>query len=350
MSDKPHDYGIDCVKVLAIVLVIVHHVIDFGFTMSDSAGAPLRIFWYILREIACTCVNLFAIATGFLCVKSAKPGRHLSALWWQVFFTGLVLTAAFSLAGVPVSGWNWFRAFFPVMTGEYWYFTAYFLLALFMPVINPGILLMKKQQFLRLLVLLFLLLSVSSIFVNSDPFVLKSGYSFAWLLVMYLAGAYWRLHVPKHPPKLLLVLLLALCSLSFLIPSTGKRIFAGDLGLWFGQLNHVRYISPFNIGLSLAIFGLCRHIAVRRTFTTKALSAISASSLGMYLWLVHPVFWHTFWRPTLGVIVISELDKFLLHIAVVTVTSFGAAFALEFLRKKLFSLIRHTFGILRQQD
>ena len=347
MNDTQRDYGIDCVKVLAIILVIAHHVIDFGCTIPDSAGTPLRFAWCFLRGIACTCVNLFVLVTGFLCVRSVKPGKHIARLWWQVLFTGLIVTAGFSLFNTQfkahVVGWDWVRSVFPIITGEYWYFTAYFLLVIFMPIVNPGILAMERKPFQHLLFLLFLLLSVSSLFVNNDPFVLKNGYSFAWLLVMYLFGAFWRLHVAKPPPKILLIALLAACSMAFVIPSAGKRIFAGELGEWFGQINHVRFISPFNMGMSLAIFGLCRHIVVRNRCLAQMLAAVSAASLGMYLWLVHPVFWHAVWRPKLGSVVIAGLGQFLLHLTIIVITAFVAAFSLEFVRKKIFSFVSNAF-------
>lgn len=69
------DYSIDCIKVLAVVFVILHHVGDCGFTMADTAGGALKTIWYLLNSVSLTCVDLFALVTGFLCVTS--NGEHI---------------------------------------------------------------------------------------------------------------------------------------------------------------------------------------------------------------------------------------------------------------------------------
>ena len=71
------DYGIDCAKVLAVVFVILHHTIDCGFTMSDTAGGALKTVWYLLHSVALTCVDLFALVTGYLCVTSNGTHKRL---------------------------------------------------------------------------------------------------------------------------------------------------------------------------------------------------------------------------------------------------------------------------------
>lgn len=197
---KTRDIGIDCVKLLAIVFVILHHIVDCGLTMSDTAGNGLRTAWYFLHSISLTCVDLFAIITGYLCVVSHASYKRLFNLWLQVLFIGIAITGIGFLAGVKISAYDWLKAFFPVVTGEYWYFTAYFIVFLFIPFINPGAQALDKQVFWRLLLAFFVLFGTASLFVPNDPFVLKKGYCFAWLLVLYFFGAYWRLHI-VNPPK-----------------------------------------------------------------------------------------------------------------------------------------------------
>ena len=333
------DYSIDCVKALAVVLVILHHVVDCGFTMSDTAGGSLKMVWYFLRSVSLTCVNLFALVTGYLCVTSNGAHKRLLGLWLQVLFIGLAISIAVSAAGGTVSARDWVRTFFPVVTGEYWYFTAYVVVCLFMPFINPGARALEGKTFARLLLAFFLLMSVSSLFTTADPFVLKNGYSFAWLLVVYLFGAYWRLHIAKPPSLALCLTVLGVFSFSFLIPSVGKRIFSGELGAWFGNVNPVRYTSPFTLGMTLAIFGICKHVNVRNGIIRRMLVSMSKKSLGMYLWLVHPVFWYSVWRPRLGAVSIRGLGDLAEYALLITLCSFLSAWLLECIRQRAFSCI-----------
>ena len=122
---KERNYGIDFVKVLAVIFVILHHTVDWGFTMVDNASVGLRTIWYATHSLSLTCVDLFAITTGYLCVTSNNTLKRLTNLWLQVFFIGVLITGIGSLMGLDVGAYDWLQASFPVMTGEYWYFTAY---------------------------------------------------------------------------------------------------------------------------------------------------------------------------------------------------------------------------------
>ena len=333
------DYGIDCVKVLAVVFVILHHVVDCGLTMSDTAGGALKTVWYLTHTVALTCVNLFALVTGYLCVTSNGAHRRLLTLWIQTLSIGLLISSIVALAGGKVGIGDWMRSIFPVVTGEYWYFTAYVVICLFMPFVNPGARALDRKKFTVLLIAFFILMNVSSIFTEGDPFVLKNGYSFAWLLVVYLFGAYWRLHVANPPPIVVCAVLLCTFSFAFMIPSVGKRIFSGELGEWFADFNPVRYTSPFTFVTSLAIFGLCKRIDIKNRIVRLALVSASKKSLGIYLWLVHPVFWYSFWRPQLGAIVVDRLGMFAIYTTLITLCSFASAWLLESARQWLFDEI-----------
>ena len=283
------DYGIDCVKVLAVVFVILHHVVDCGLTMSDNAGGALKTVWYLTHTVALTCVNLFVLVTGYLCVTSNGAHRRLLALWIQTISIGLSISAVVALAGGEVGAGDWMRSIFPVVTGEYWYFTAYVVVCLFMPFVNPGARALDRRTFTGLLAAFFLLMSASSLFTKGDPFVLKDGYSFAWLLVVYLFGAYWRLHVAKPPPLAACAAVLCTFSFVFMIPSVGKRLFSGELGAWFADFNPVRYTSPFTLMMSLAIFGLCKRIDI---FTCGSSTLFSGTRSGVR---VSGLLWSTGW-------------------------------------------------------
>ena len=82
--------------------------------------------------------------------------------------------------------------FFPIIFKRYWYFTAYFGMYLFLPIINNGISFLSKAQFK------FVVISTLFVFViwkdlqnpNKDVFNMESGYSMIWLLTLYLVGAY----------------------------------------------------------------------------------------------------------------------------------------------------------------
>ena len=337
---KERDFSIDFVKALAVVFVILHHVVDFGPTMSDNAGNSLRLVWYFVHTISLTCVNLFALTTGYLCVNLNHSLKRLSALWCQVFFVGVTINTILALTVGSVGVKEWICAMFPVLTGEYWYFTAYFVLCCFMPFLNAGARTLEKDTFFRILLVFFLAFGLSALFVKGDPFVLKKGYCFGWLLVLYLMGAYWRLHIKKTPGIVISLAILVLCFFTYLIPSIGKRVFSGELGQWFGEFTPIQYTSPFTVAMTLAIFGLCRKLKKGDlAFFRNLICSISSKSLGIYLWLVHPVFWHMVWRPRLRAIEIKTITDFAIYLVCITVCSLFLAWLLECARQWLFAFL-----------
>ena len=74
----------------------------------------------------------------------------------------------------------------------YWYFSTYFGMYLFLPVINKGIAQLSKYEF-RLVVMSTLgILVLWKDYKNkkTDVFHLNSGGSVIWFLIFYLTGAY----------------------------------------------------------------------------------------------------------------------------------------------------------------
>ena len=84
------------------------------------------------------------------------------------------------------------KIFYPMVFNLYWYFTTYFGMYLFLPVINKGISQLSKYEF-RLVIM-----STLGIFVlwkdyknmKPDIFRLNGGKSILWFLTFYLTGAY----------------------------------------------------------------------------------------------------------------------------------------------------------------
>jgi hypothetical protein len=85
-----------------------------------------------------------------------------------------------------------YEDYFPVIFCKYWYFSSYFGMFIFLPIVNRGIQYLRKVEFK------LLIMSILSIFVfwhncinsKSDIFRMKGGCSTIWLLCLYIIGAY----------------------------------------------------------------------------------------------------------------------------------------------------------------
>lgn len=92
---------------------------------------------------------------------------------------------------------NWRDAFFPIVSGQYWYITAYFGLLVFMPVINNGLNALTDKQLKQLVLLMFIIFSILPAVLNNrvPEFSLSKGFEMTWLLILYIIGAYLKRHI-----------------------------------------------------------------------------------------------------------------------------------------------------------
>ena len=137
-------------------------------------------------------VNAFALISGIVGYNSNKYS-NLLYLWIIVSFYSCGIYCIFKLFKPQwIINANILYEIFPVIYRRYWYFTAYFGMYLFLPIINTGILYLNKKD------LKILVISTISIYViwkdllipQIDIFKMNDGRSVIWLLIFYITGAY----------------------------------------------------------------------------------------------------------------------------------------------------------------
>ena len=189
-------YGIDLLKALCMLMVVVLHILGHGGVLRNTAFATGTYFvgWGI--EIFCyPAVNCFAICTGYLLCQKKIEYKKLFSLWQIVFFyVALILVLAIAFMPEKVTSKD-FLSLFVVSSNAYWYFTAYVVVFLLAPFFNMLIEKMSKEDFKRLLILGFVIFSALNIFgVELDVFKTNNGYSPLWLIYLYFLGAGVKSH------------------------------------------------------------------------------------------------------------------------------------------------------------
>lgn len=124
---KERHLGIELLRVLSMGMIVLHHLLTWGgllfaFPKLSATDTALRL----LNAFANCAVNVYALITGYVGSR-LRPARLLRQ-WLQVVFTGLAATLAASLFA-PVDGSLFLKALLPVSLEEYWYFSAFFGLA-----------------------------------------------------------------------------------------------------------------------------------------------------------------------------------------------------------------------------
>ena len=177
---------------LAMLFVTVLHIQGHGGMLSSSGYSLLHssTVWGI-EYAAYSAVNCFVLIAGYVGGNSRVKISRIVMLWMQVAFYSIVLTVLIAvLFPGTVSRNEVLKAIFPVMKGQYWFFTAYFGMYLLVPFLNHGIQELSQLQYRIALICGALFFSVLPAFLKTDTFLMDGGYHTLWFVYLYIAGAY----------------------------------------------------------------------------------------------------------------------------------------------------------------
>lgn len=129
--------GIDLLRIVSVLMVVVLHILSLWQMPFGGISYHLK---NLLKSFVICCVDVFAIISGYVGLNSKHNIRKLTYYWMTVVFYAVIIS--FILFLISLKGTTVFSlkqmilSFLPVITFRYWYFSAYFLLFFFMPVID----------------------------------------------------------------------------------------------------------------------------------------------------------------------------------------------------------------------
>lgn len=286
MTENKRNYGIDLLRIVSMFMVVVLHILGSGgmlYTASTSVGHN-RVLWII--EIACYCaVNCYAIISGYVGYKSKFKFTNIITLWLQVFFYTFLINLVFW-----IMGWQDFSfaslksTFLPALNKEYWYFTAYFIMYMFIPVLNLTLEKFNKKQMSVILGLGFIFLSLFPTFLMDDLFQIMKGYSAFWLMYLYLIGGFLHKYNVFSNGKTLNYLTYYICLVLFTFLSKINIEFITTK--IFGEVRYnmmfIEYTSPTILLCGIFLVGFFSNLKLNY-FIKKLVSFFAPISFGVYL-------------------------------------------------------------------
>lgn len=282
------NYGIDALRLFSMFLVVILHVLGQGGVLAMSKSPDKYVISWTLEIIAYCAVNIFAMISGYVSYsdkeKKYRYSRYIVS-WLQVFFYSFGITLIFYFVKPELIDINELIEFmFPVTYSKYWYFNAYTGLFFVIPWLNRLVRSCEKRELDGMITTIFLVFSCYATFarINSDVFILKGGYSFIWLVLMYLIGVWMKKHAIAEKVSarqaggiLLFSIMLTVCSLCF--PGAFDKIL-------------VSYISPTMVVMAVAYVILFSKLRFNRT-GQKLIAGFSPAAFGVYLIHVHGYAW-----------------------------------------------------------
>lgn len=311
MSKNSRNYGIDLLRIISMLSVVLLHVLGHGGILnSDHLPANFSIVWFF-EILAYPAVNCFVLVSGYVGYKADNifpKLKNILSLWFTVLFYSITIFFFFEFFGPETLGLKEFvKSFFPIILKKYWFFTAYVGLFLLSPLLN---LLVYKSNFKLAFVYLIVFSLFSIISIVNDSFSVLGGYSVIWFVLMYLMGAI----IKKYDlSKLFSKKLWIIFSLSAFIITWFSKIALCFSGIPF-LVSHsgilVKYVSPTIVLMSIGLLCWLSKINCPPSFS-PVISFFSSSAFSVYL--IHD---NTFVREYL----ISKIHSFIGNFNVVLLT------------------------------
>jgi len=353
IANKPRNYGIDLLRMFAMYLIALLHVLGQGGVIGATTKDAIsyNVAWFLEIGAYC-CVNCYALISGYVGLNSKFKYTNIVMLWLRVLFYTVGITAIFRfvMPGALVNSdktdnmlflisEKWDNALFPVSTKQYWYFTAYFLCYFFTPILNKAVHTLEQKQLKKSIAALVLIISVPALFTGNDVFGAASGYSALWLIVLYLVGAYMKKYNSlNHIGKIEAIA-------GYIASITVTWVVKYAIGEFFPQFRRanllISYTSPTIIASGIFLFIFFKNINPPK-FCCKLIGFLSPLAFSVYLIHVHPLVWEHVMKGLFKPL--AKLPTPLMALSVI-----GAALGL-YLACSLIDIIRHyLFKLLRLQ-
>ena len=327
-----------------MLLVLILHVLGHGGILNNSSGVSGRMIW-LLETLAYCAVNCYALISGYVGIYSKYRISNLVFLWLRVAFYTITITALFKVfISDSVGKAKLIAAFFPVLSNQYWYFTAYFLLFFFIPFLNLALNKLSRK------VLLFLLLSIGVIITvlfpmfsseYGDGFVLGDGYSTIWLMIVYLFGGYIRKYglFEKAKTPLLIILYLGSGLCVRFSRMVNSYITRHILGVEKYEDMWLSYVSVFILISAISLLLLFKRMKIKKVMK-RIVTFFSPLAFSVYLIHTNPLIWEYIFKDSF--IWISRLPIYYMVPTVlgVSLAIFIICSAIDLVRHYLFSLLK----------
>lgn len=335
---KKRNTGINLFKLFSMFMIALLHVLGMGGITGAAAGTSSYYPVYLMQNAAFCAVNCYALVSGYLMLgKKIKPSR-ITELWFEVFFYSVSISAIMMIVYRDLfSARNIVYAVTPIISNQYWYMTSYFMMYLFVPMMNKFADAANKKVFTATIVVI-LVLTTGSLMIKQDGFRLNDGYSPIWLMIMYLVGAYMKkFNVGAKMKKWLALLLYVISSLcSFILCVFSKKLLKIMLG---NDISYLSYTSPFVVLSAIFLFIFFSKLKFGKK-TEKLINYITPAALGVYLIHTHPLVFNKLMKDIAMPLVNHGTAAMIFGSVAMALAVFIICIVIDLLRIQLFKLIR----------
>lgn len=348
---KVRNSNFELMRIISMLMIVMGHVLYHGNLITNSKNPTLSIAFTFIFYFLLLHVNSYVLLTGYYQSNSKFKQSKLWALISSTMFYKIVIMVLFAWLGlIKLTKVQILWELFPLNINEYWYVKYYFFLYCISPILNCIINRTKKSEQKKILLVLFLILSLIPFFTGGKAFS-NSGYNLTNFIFLYLIGAYLRenpvkesylfKNISKNAYKLVLLsLLMFMVIFNVMLHyvciefSTYNSVFK-DL---FGGIDSMTsaYSNPIIIFQTIFYFLYFETLDIKSKFINK----VSSLTLGVYL-ISDNSFVRMYMYKWLGIDngpIYSY--EYLIYLFIDVAIIFVVCAGLEYIRQIIFKLVR----------
>lgn len=285
--------NIELLRIIAMLMIVAGHLWGQGFQGQSNNFINL-CFGYTFGSASRIAVNLFLmIGVWFMVDTSFGGGKRIIKLWGTLWIYSVTITVCMFIFTSLVGIKSLLSAFFPFCRISLWFVTLYIVLILLSPWLYK-ILQWEKKRIQKLLLLLFVFVSgMCTISYYMDTYLC----ALVWFCFMYLFIGYYK----KYGCKILQAkkeVFLGIAILIYVLLILTK-IFSGISDGFMAEFIFQKvsqYCSDYksipNFIISLGIFKFFIEIDLGRK---KLINFIASGAFGVYIIHQVPVFYSYLW-------------------------------------------------------
>ena len=337
---KGRNYGIDLLRIVAMFMVIILHILGRGGILSSAGTYSINYYVGWLFEIASFgAVNCYAIISGYVCYnKKIRYSNLISIIFCAVFYV-VILTVAgyFATPDADIESVKYSILHIRTVDG-WWYLKAYFAAFFVFPFINLIVEKYDKKKLYIMLIGMFIIFSVIPTMICSDVFVLRSGYSPWWLLIMYFVGAVIKKYdIGLNGSKIKYFCMYLLMVILLL----GAKLVADYFEIRIYSEYLITYVSPFVVLSSVFLVMIFRKIKMSK-YVTNIIAFMSPLTFGIYL--IHTQYYVWEYLDNRFVNYVSmKFVWFVVSVIFTAVIIYLVCSIIEFIRQYIFRLLNKLY-------
>ena len=319
------------------MIVACHFAVDGRFRFSKDAITINRLWTQFISMGGYLGDNIFVLISGYFLVSSSGLTlRKILNIWSRVFFYSVVFWVLFyNFRNTPIGIKKTIKSFMPLLFNQNWFATCWLMMYLIHPYINTLLKNLSRDEYIKMLLITGLCVSVIPIFTKTD----YCG-NLGRFIFLYCIAGFFRLHAPDFGSKKFIWLGIAGIILNFLVV-----IVFDYLGLMFPKFaDNATYFYKINspttvlIATSFLIGFRSSNINYSRVINT-----IASAAFGVYL--IHGnIFMDPFlWCDVFKNASFQDSNYLIIYSIGVVIFVYVVCTVIELLRSKVFKIITRGY-------